>query len=185
MQILLVSWPSLLLYPCLAWSRSLFFFVFWETFKQKQLWSVLTVGPWFIHGSYLSARPVHNASRAASSFCESFPPPPALALFYEPEGGACMEPMITQGFNLWQPFRELLHPYTSIASFLFQLYISNTKIEAVVLPERSPPGEFLFIGNYVIASDNVVLISWLSKMYHTLSKTPFSRLELSIFYLSA
>lgn len=88
-----------------------------------------------------------------------FPPPPALALFYEPEGGACMEPMITQGFDLWQPFRELLHPYTSIASFLFQLYISNTKIEAVVLPERSPPGEFLFIGNYVIASDNVVLIS--------------------------
>lgn len=76
-----------------------------------------------------------------------FPPPPALALLYEPEGGACVVPITTQGFDLWQPIREPLHPYTSIASFLFQLYISNTQIVAIVLPERSPPGEFLSIGN--------------------------------------
>lgn len=56
-------------------------------------------------------------------------------------------PITTQGFDLWQPIREPLHPYTSIASFLFQLYISNTQIVAIVLPEQSPPGEFLSIGN--------------------------------------
>lgn len=67
--------------------------------------------------------------------------------------------MVTQGFYLWQPSRELLHPCTSTVSFLFQLYSSFTKIVTTALPELSPPGELFSIGNYTTASDKPVLIS--------------------------
>lgn len=67
-------------------------------------------------------------------------------------------PVVTQGFYLQQPFRELLHPCTSTTSFLSQLYSSITKIVTTALPELSPPGELLSGGNYTTASDNPVLI---------------------------
>lgn len=75
-----------------------------------------------------------------------FPSPPALALFYEPKGGACIR---ASGHTRILPVVALQR---ATASMHFNNLISFpiTKIVTTALPELSPPGELLSRGNHSI-----------------------------------